>query len=372
MNERGRNTEDQEPIFSREATQSTRSVVMEFLGSIHSIQKELGRRKRLRRHTRNPLYEVTNGKTIAAEVQYVKDLYFSACKTISKEKKKYFDSKILRATQHALLLAGAVSSITAAGFSGEAVSQRKIKESTGSDGSIIFTHSDLETTQILDYLTGKSPLPETERLRLLRAYLRQGYEVEGIGAPANLNVLNEEALKEAVYVYYKTVGKESEEGAREGAQGFVSDGVPEYEFNPKLYRKLWKLQREVGAPRIRWAFDGGFDARMVGSERANYDGLSNTVYIYPLTAFNDLISEDSHAYQRKHLPWQTSLRWVYDGATTLMRAVVTKTDLRVAYSYDYRTPRSVEHVAHTEIEPKLRDSLDGEYPTRRRNSEDIE
>ncbi|TAJ12913.1 hypothetical protein EPO56_03770 [Patescibacteria group bacterium] len=371
MNERRQKGETSEPTFSREANQVTRSVVMEFLGSVRSIQKELVGRKRARRQDRNSLHEVTNGKTVPVEVEWLQDLYSKATQIVSAEKKKYFDLKIVQASRHALMLAGAVSSITLAGFAGEGV-RNEIKESKGSNGDVVFTHSDIETTQILDYLTGKSPLPEAERLRLLRAYLRQGYEVENLKAPTNLDSLDESGLKEAVYVYYKTVGKESEEDAREGAEGFVSDGVPEYEFNPKLYRKLWRLQREVGAPRIRWAFDGGFDARMVGSERANYNGLSNTAYIYPLTAFNDLISEDAHAHQREHSPWQTSLRWVYDGAATLMRAVVTKTDLRVAYSDDYRTPRSLEHIAHTEIEPNLRESLDGEYPTRKRGDTNAE
>lgn len=124
------------------------------------------------------------------------------------------------------------------------------------------------------------------------------------------------------------------------------------------------MQREVGAPRIRWAFDGGEDPRAIGAERANYDGLTNTAYIYPLTAFHDLIAEDAHAYQHEYTPWKTSLRYVYDGASTLVRSFTKKIDLRTAYQVNYVTAGSVEYVAHEEIEPRLRESLGGEFPTR--------
>lgn len=151
-----------------------------------------------------------------------------------------------------------------------------------------YQHPDEETTHILNYLTGKE-------------------------------ITNEYESKN--YFYLK----------------------PLKEFNPDLYDKLWQIEVEMGAPKIKW------------DNNDRYHPPSNTILLSPDStwAIDGLLAEFAHAKQLKDNPISSQCRGYWSKLRTLGRMVENLDSWEEAYRPEYDLEGSLEYEAHRVIEPML-------------------
>lgn len=367
MSKSNRNESKFEVPFDREVRNVIRSIGHNFSRGVRDIEKSLGTRKLSRTTSADRLRRITDGEGLEKRLEVLGQRFqqvFSDGKRAVAQ--KLAESKILKVSQRTLLLVGVATSLMVAGTEGShALTRYKISTTRDPEGVVSFVHEDTQTTEIIDYLSGRKPLTEDQKLHIYRGYIRMLYTDCKKTPPANLESLTRTELAPLVYAYYKDVLKDSDKEAQEETNDFFTEAVPEYEYDAKLYSRLWKLQKEVGAPKIRWGFDGGVDQRIIGAERATYNPFTNTAYVFPLTAFDDLIAEDAHAKQEVVAPVRTRFKGLRDQALVLMRIVTEWKDPKAVYGVLYSTPGSVENDAHSVIEPTLRDQLYDARPQRR-------
>lgn len=261
-----------------------------------------------------------------------------------------------------LRVATAVSAIALGGYYANYERTRyDVEEGIDHDGKKIFLHEDKETSNILDYLSGRTDLPRDMKLRLAKEFLPVATTNAGLTSPAKeeLKVMSEEELKEAFEKLYNKSPRFI--WPRIYADGEWLDALfaRKPEIDEEMYHGLWEIERIAGNPRIRWRKSGhGEDL----SSTPHYNSITNTLYIgnpidyFEVGMIEEFVSEAAHGKQFHEKPVSSGLRWLKDVVGTAAEAASLRSPSR-AYEGLYAKPGTVEYEAHRVIEPELKKKL---------------
>lgn len=234
--------------------------------------------------------------------------------------------------------------LAAVGSANQARTRYSVEETVGPQGTT-YQHQDPETTQILEEVTGVRPLSPEHRLEMQLRIVLRDYELRGQPVPEYDGTPTYERLLEDLTALNLEHGNSvSEVGARRTAEKALTLRQPQE--NRELLEKLWQIQKETGAPRIRWLPSGSND-------RAHYNALTNTMYIAPDEPVYTIVGESAHAKQYNEQPIRTWIISVRDQARTWIKSYADGTGYDEAQTYMYETPGSEEHETHTKIAPEL-------------------
>ncbi|MEK7602288.1 MAG: hypothetical protein AAB472_02285 [Patescibacteria group bacterium] len=290
------------------------------------------------------------------------------------EEKTRFEALAEKSRRAGLRIAQAAALLSIAGTLDYARTRYNIRESVPPGSERLYVHEDKETTDILNYLTGKVHMPESEKVFFYRQRVRKSMESLLYPVPGNID---EMSLDELVQIYvpaFAIIGGVTDKKFNElspiqrkrlqkKAHEFITDAVPDYTYEPKLYTEIWELQKEVGKPRIRWAARGvAITAKMMASTtedgRSFYDPINNTVYVSPnYVAGANLLAEEAHSKQFNDKPIVSSARLVQSWVRVVSRSVIHFENLKHSYEFEYDKPDSLEHEAHSVIEPAMETEL---------------
>ena len=223
------------------------------------------------------------------------------------------------------------------------VTEREITNGT------VYTHEDARTTNILNYISGKSKLPELERQKIYRHLVHdelQRYSPELI--PENFNTLTSLELRDLAMKSLGTyLPEKNKKELQNMADSWLEPFASDFQSHPKTYEILWKIENKVGAPKIRWNFEAPIIKAASGQD-AFYDPLSNTIYISD--KFPDILGEVVHADQWDKQPLRSSGRFAYSWLRVLARSAVEWQSVDQSYGAEYELPGSIEYEAHRKKE----------------------
>lgn len=265
------------------------------------------------------------------------------------------------------------------------VSTRDVK------GKKVYSHSDETTTHLLNAVAGKEKLRLEEYEGFIRADLKKVLttrmeRVRGTGFEKPLLPLFQKDytridsmdIEELGTVYRMYTGFGSSDIDKMSGREYLEyclDPNPNTHLNDQevlneeLYQALWQLEAECGEPKIRLVLDPK-DTNL-HSSRDSYDQKTNTIFIvWPYKdsirrGESGLIAELSHSKQFSDKPLQSRYQQWLDA--DLVRKEMKRTGLNWDTAYDkllYSLPGSIEHEAHSEIEPKIHEQLESLLPQR--------
>jgi len=255
---------------------------------------------------------------------------------------------------------------------------QEVTETRDESGMMVYTHADPTTTHILNCLTGRETLSEKERFEIFRLSMKESWQSHGVVLPDNYDDLEYEdfvSFYERMFVKELRKFGDAEARHREAEDQvrlLIDLTLPSRlfslsGFDPRMYRAIWMMEKEVGAPKIRWN-DGIMPTAKGTSGRPYYNPFSHTLYIRPVDARSDLAAEAAHSLQFRSSPVdaylmgaETGLRMAGRIADELAKRFVTlgkasgeNADLNGLYAEEYARPGSYEHDAHEKIEPDLK------------------
>ena len=236
-------------------------------------------------------------------------------------------------------------------------------------GNIEYIHPDTKTDHILNVLAGKDSISLEEALENTRGIFRTRAEVLGIKLPSDFDTYNIDQIDDFIV----TALNEKNDEDYAAKPGELKDYFYDYQYLKKMdlpedeakeiYSLVWAVEKECGNPKIRFQTKGpsvfGVALSNEDTHRAHYDPLGNTLYL-PMDMFveqtggyKDLLAEMSHAKQLEDNP----LGFYFKGASSLLRIFsrggFNMEKLSEAQLKEYDTPGSLEHEAHSVIQPKL-------------------
>lgn len=233
-------------------------------------------------------------------------------------------------------------------------------------GNIEYIHPDPETTHILNVLAGRESISFEEALGNFRAIMRVWAEAEGIELPEDFDTYDIDQIDNFLTNASRKMGRAFKPG------DFKDDfyefyywermDIPEEESR-EIYNLVWELEQECGNPKIRFQKRGPRPFGLSGNDidRAYYNPLENTVYL-PMAHFveqgkgyQSLIAELSHAKQLRDNPFGFYFKSVISALRIFSKGGFDKGRLLEAQDEEYDIPGSLEHEAHSTIEPQLRE-----------------
>lgn len=240
---------------------------------------------------------------------------------------------------------------------------RKVEKFDKKKGrSVEYEHEDAQTTHILNVIAGKESFTDHEVQQITSAYIRKQSKILNPELAANEDMSEQElaemyeqlAKKEHIndptfYALDRNYWKSKPMIKEKLSDQFGAD------FDQKLYQTLWQILEEAGNPKIRLVFE-----KTQPRERANYSAEENTMYLYPedLDGLGQFIAESSHGKQFQEHPHYNTHRRFLDDVIVLAKGLLTNKDYRSTYDETlYELPGSIEHEAHSVIEPTLRKKI---------------
>lgn len=224
-----------------------------------------------------------------------------------------------------------------------------------------YQHEDKRTTDILNYLTGQGPLPESERLTLYRQYVKNVLEDAEMDVPENIATLGKHELDQLTIAWYleKTPNTTKDpESLREIINNLFETAVrpPLEGFGPEVNSRIWQLMQSVGSPKVRWVeLEDEAASRLVaysaGEKRAFYDPINNTIFIRYGDSVNVLLDEAPHSMQFEEKPYSSYARFASEIGASILTAIRNETQ-RV-YQTRYSDSESFEGEAHGPIKSAL-------------------
>lgn len=146
--------------------------------------------------------------------------------------------------------------------------------------------------------------------------------------------------KELRNSFYNTLEKES-----------VED-----QYSSRSYiNKLWEIYTKSQRPTIKPVSGNKSLLQRLGimkgdGSRAHYNPFTNTMYIDPNNAAEDITAEMAHAYQFNGTDTPRSFDWI-------KQIFSLPGDIKIGGMSGYNRPGNIEYVAHKIIEPRLRQYL---------------
>ncbi len=298
---------------------------------------------------------------LGAKAEGVAQALDSVEKTVPGKKSEKLREKLNRTFRRSLEVVKMAALMTALSYIPDHGRPRHpVEKNVDSKGEVTYKHVDKETTQILDYLSGKSELPREIRLKFFREEMAKRTELEN-KIPKDYNEYDEDQLRSFLgqeFLNAKTPHARQiaetilDKGDLNWLDSFVSS---KSNFDPKLYQNLWEIEQEVGNPKIRWGFTDN-----KGEYRGHFSP-DNTIYIDPPVDLGDpsdvFVAEAAHAKQVRTKPFSSSVKFVKDMVRTVFTAIRENKSLVAAQKELYSIPGTLEHEAHNVIEPELKKKL---------------
>ncbi len=237
---------------------------------------------------------------------------------------------------------------------------------TQENGKEVYSHTDKETTHILNYVAGLDSMTHEERLVLLKNGLRGAGLIQ---TPDGFDQMTEEQIASLILDATPLTSSDSQktrqELLREEIEAF-DDVVPvKYEYNETLYKTLWETERECGSPKVRWTF--GHDRNLLlsskGTGESHYNSLTHTVSINAVGSHlyrgpvKELVSEWPHSKQFHDNYISTTIGMIQSGARMAKDVLETHSFIKSQLK-EYDIPGSVENEAHSVIETYLGQKFD--------------
>jgi hypothetical protein len=235
------------------------------------------------------------------------------------------------------------------------------KVTTGN--SAAYYHEDERTTGIINYLTGRGPLPESERLPLYRQYVKNMLERSHMDVPEDFHTRDWDGVNALAITWcrQKVPQCPRENTALQKVINKLFENAirpPLKEFTPNVNDNLWHLLESVGSPKVRWLEEqdepaSRFVVYSAGDEYCFYDPTDNTVYIRYSDSVNNLLDEAGHSKQFRDKPIQSYVRMGWSMFTAWVGGEFDMTTAQEVYKLHYKDPKSFEGEAHGPIKDKL-------------------
>lgn len=301
------------------------------------------------------------------EVSYRSEALSAIAKEVYKnkpEKLKAFISRVSKISKSALRLAGGATLFGAVliGASHKASRWEGGLEMDPETQTYEYKHEDAETAHLLKVMAGKEKLTEEEELNLIKIELTRFYvfpmlKKQGLWQGDEKSLLN--ASEDQINEILKALDPNSQKDI-EGIQEEYLSIEPEV-ADDTIYIALAKMMEEFGNPKIRVVEEAG---TVFKSAPGLYDGLSNTIYISSDSSLRrTLLSELAHSKQFKDHPYSDTLLWLRDVAGVVTKSLVKKEPLADTYNELYDISGTIEHDAHSVIEPELEARYETETAT---------
>jgi len=234
-------------------------------------------------------------------------------------------------------------------------------------GKIVYKHPDRETTSIIDYIAGKSDLPEDIKKDLLLYYVKTFYSGNNLKLPNNLKNFNYDELAD---FYISSLNQNIKFGLKINSEA-KKTFFEKPRFGEKLYEYLWEVESRGGNPKIRWTTQASKAETLLITNYSTpfYFAPTNTLFIDPPTTFEDFqtqssfFAESAHAIQRKNSVLKFDFKVLDAVFRTVYNSAKNKKSLTDEYDNLYKKPGSLEYEAHEEIEQKLKGDKPGRYWT---------
>lgn len=241
-------------------------------------------------------------------------------------------------------------------------------EASNVDGKEVYTHSDKQTTHILNYLGGLDSLSEEEQLHFFKEYVT-GYYSQGdhdIPLPENFLNFTKDEVNQFLLKLHNSENNTNKK--LENTKGHLEKSLErsypkKYEYNDTIYKKLWEVEKECGSPKVDWTFGKKRDFLISDNNKtAHYNSFTHTVFInaedYKSLGghfqLKDLVAEWAHAKQFDEHPVGSTLQIIQDGLRIAGDVVTSKEHSFIKSQLkEYNKPGSIEYDAHKIIEPYL-------------------
>jgi len=239
-----------------------------------------------------------------------------------------------------------------------------VRTSTDPDGKIVFEHEDKETTEILNYLSGRADLPKEKKLELARRMIKFFLQSERLAVPKDIDSMDENNLRKVCdsSKLCTDILVQTKHWALPGQSWFETlVGWPP-RYDEKLYSALWEIERIGGNPKIRWSDGIGGGNRTEGVFNTYYRPSTNTIYLQlPIYgayfAASDFVAEAAHGKQHNEQPIKNYFLKRKEVVTGEISSLILGVSLFDVLDLLYQKPGSTEYEAHKVIEPELREKL---------------
>jgi hypothetical protein len=251
-----------------------------------------------------------------------------------------------------------------------------ITKTTDEKGAVVYLHDDLETTHLINVMAGKEDLTFQEKLAQLRSDLVAGLKEGSISSeqiPGGVRTLKRLSDREMVEVHKRIYAKDETDVMSEGEyveKFFHNLNLKPDAFNEEVYKALWELEIENGAPKVRLNEARFSDIYIQGIstdvDRSQYDWLDNEMSLgrgsHP-QFLDNFFAEMSHAKQFRSKFTASVLNGIRDGFVVAKIMAKERVSLRTAYDYYmYHDENSVEYDAHDREEPKIEEGFVAHAP----------
>ncbi len=228
------------------------------------------------------------------------------------------------------------------------------------NGQIEYTHSDPQTTHILNYLAGKEVMSPQERLDILKSGMVNGCTHQTTITCPDFTSMDEEN------VFNWLMEMDAQDALKRERQVKKYNSLEEYlegeympmplqqPLNPTLYQTLWQLETQCGAPYIQFKFGLGINMFSNTPKYGHYQFPTNTIQLLPIDTVSTLISELAHAKQENDTPIGFYLGGIETSWRIAKKVAFDQMSVADAYDEEYVIRGSVEYQAHIIIEPQLK------------------
>lgn len=233
-------------------------------------------------------------------------------------------------------------------------------------GNIEYIHPDAKTNHILNVLAGRDSISHEEAIDNFREISKTLADASDVDVPEQYDTYDINQIDSFLTAALNKKSIETKAGEIKDyfyEVHYLSQvDLPEDEAEG-IYNLIWQIEQECGNPKIRFQTAGpsilGISLPEKNIYRPHYDPLENTVYV-PMDMFigqsdgyKNLIAELSHAKQLKDDP----LGFYFKAGLSFLRMFskggFDTNELSGAQREEYYIPGSLEHEAHSDIQPQL-------------------
>ncbi|HEY4520542.1 MAG TPA: hypothetical protein VJJ72_01945 [Candidatus Paceibacterota bacterium] len=227
--------------------------------------------------------------------------------------------------------------------------------------SLEYVHEDAETTEIINYLSGRGELSRVSRFKISKAVFLNWFDGMHFAYPPELKSADEPTFKKIVR---EVLVREKQQAPFESEDWHLDIfSTAKVDLHSDLYDVFWQIEAKAGNPRVRWGFSDPLYRLIAGSIGGIgfYNPLNNTIYIDPPLSpqsysLDDFVSEAAHGVQARK-PFQFMLKLMKTYALFSQNVIATG-DIHGAYLKTYQAPGTLEYDAHRVIERDLLDGVD--------------
>lgn len=245
---------------------------------------------------------------------------------------------------------------------------------TNQDGTHEYKHEDERTNHLLNVLAGREKITE-EDLRIdYDSGLEYTFKEKEIKLKKSIKEMSLDEIDQVLFENADKLGFNQRKNPYK-----LGDFKKEFELelkiinmfdstkfitNKNIYDLVWKLEEECGNPKIRVQSENiSFTPLSDFKGNKHFDFLNNIIYISywdiaggpsDHVSVNGFVSELAHAKQYKDNPVALEVGFISDMIKVIKKSNFNINRIANEYRELYKTPGSVEHEAHSVIEPYLK------------------